>query len=304
MIDRVVIQNFRCLRSVDVPLRPLTVLIGPNDSGKSSFLRSVSYAGRGKVPRQEFWRQDADSPAEITLYGGPHLRGEGEEIAKRSALSAFTPVHLTLPASGPAMACAGVNEVGVAPPVTHDNVAAILDWMLRRDRSRYAAFEGAVQASLPGVQEVLIATPTSSQRRVDLRIEGDFTVPADEASGGVRLMLFFLTLAWHPSPPPVILLEEPENGIHPQRLAEVMDLLRGLTQGKHAPHETQVILTTHSPYLLDRIDHETDQVLVFQRGDDGACTARPLDPERLSAFLDEFMLGEIWTNEGEQGLVS
>src|SRR2546422_4053167 len=43
MLNRLTIKNFRCFRSVDVPLRPLTILIGPNDSGKSAFLTAVAY---------------------------------------------------------------------------------------------------------------------------------------------------------------------------------------------------------------------------------------------------------------------
>ncbi len=83
-----------------------------------------------------------------------------------------------------------------------------------------------------------------------------------------------------------------------------MRLLREITQGKHGGHAAQVILTTHSPYLLDQVDLSTDQVLVFKRNDDGSRTAEPADAERLKSFLGEFMLGEVWFNEGEAGLVS
>src|SRR5260370_8649141 len=43
MLGDVKIENFRSLRSVSVPLRPLTILIGPNDSGKSAFLAALQY---------------------------------------------------------------------------------------------------------------------------------------------------------------------------------------------------------------------------------------------------------------------
>ena len=126
---------------------------------------------------------------------------------------------------------------------------------------------------------------------------------ADQASAGVRLLLFFISLTYHPSPPKLILLEEPENGIHPRRLAEVIKLLRAITQGTHGGQQAQVVLTTHSPYLLDFVNLETDQVLVFRRNDDGTRSVEPVDAERLKLFLDEFQLGEVWYNEGEKGLV-
>ena len=83
-----------------------------------------------------------------------------------------------------------------------------------------------------------------------------------------------------------------------------MGLLRDLTTGKYGKHKAQVVLTTHSPYLLDQINLETDQVLVFRIQEDGTRTVQPVDEERLSKFLDEFMLGEVWYNRGESGLVT
>ncbi|HOW19817.1 MAG TPA: ATP-binding protein, partial [Phycisphaerae bacterium] len=172
-----------------------------------------------------------------------------------------------------------------------------------RDRKRFFEFVDAMRKAVPGLEEIEISTPDPAERSVDLVIENGLRVPADRVSAGVRLLLFFMALAYHPSPPKLILIEEPENGIHPRRLADVMRLLRELTQGVHAGHKAQVVLTTHSPYLLDQVDLEQDQVLVFRRNDDGSRTAEPADAARLRTFLDEFMLGEVWFNQGEEGLV-
>ena len=149
-----------------------------------------------------------------------------------------------------------------------------------------------------------IGTPDPQQREIELVIENGLRIRAELASVGLRMMLFFVILAHHPNPPRTILLEEPENGVHPKRLADVMQLLRDLTKGKYGGHAAQVILTTHSPYLLDSVRIEEDQVLVFHRNDDGSRDAKPVDAERLKDFLGEFMLGEIWYNESEAGLVA
>ncbi len=45
MIDKIHIQNFKCLRDVEVELGPFNVLIGPNDSGKTSFLEAIRWLG-------------------------------------------------------------------------------------------------------------------------------------------------------------------------------------------------------------------------------------------------------------------
>ena len=116
-------------------------------------------------------------------------------------------------------------------------------------------------------------------------------------------MLFFLALVHHPRRPNLILLEEPENGIHPRRLAEIIRVLRTILNGNNPEHIPQIVLSTHSPYLLDSIDLRTDQVLVFRRQEDGNRTIEAADADRLKLFLEDFMLGEVWYNQGEEGLV-
>lgn len=131
-------------------------------------------------------------------------------------------------------------------------------------------------------------------------IENGLVIPADQASAGVRLIIFFVALAYHPQPPKLVLIEEPENGVHPKRLEEIMNLIRKLSKGEYGGYPVQVIISTHSPYLLDFIDLDNDQILVFKREENGDRTIAPVNKEKLKVFLDEFMLGEIWFNEGEE----
>ena len=83
-----------------------------------------------------------------------------------------------------------------------------------------------------------------------------------------------------------------------------MQLLRSLTKPGQGRPPAQIVITTHSPYLLDAINLSEDQVLVFRRNDDGSRSAEPVDVDRMKNFLDEFMLGEVWFNEEEAGLVA
>ena len=117
------------------------------------------------------------------------------------------------------------------------------------------------------------------------------------------LLLFFIALTYHPSPPKLILLEEPENGVHPRRLADVLRLLKEITRGEHGqtpaggPDDALAVFTR-----FGRCRRRPG--LVFHRRSDGRRTAQPVDEERLKLFLDEFMLGEVWYNQGEAGLVA
>ncbi len=176
----------------------------------------------------------------------------------------------------------------------------VLDRLIREWRKHPERLQQLVQSLqdlLPGFEDLDVRNPSKDSREVVLQIDGGLEIPAKECSAGLRMMLFFVTLAHMPDPPRVVLIEEPENGIHPRRLGDIMNLLRGLSEGRFGGHSAQVILTTHSPYLLDHVNVETDQVLVFERQDNGSRTARPVDAERLKIFLDDFMLGEVWFNE-------
>jgi predicted ATPase len=295
MFQELHVTNFGCFRELHVELKPLTVAIGKNNTGKSTFLDALELAARngGKwtVPQDQRFRRSAEKGF---LNAAP-----GRQLVHDQIL------HLRMPSSGPPMTSTGRDDSAGPPPLTTDgqNVPALVDWMLRRDRPRFFGFVDAVRALVPGVTDVEVATPGASQRSLQLVAEGGWAHPADNASAGVRLLLSFLALAWHPTPPALVLVEEPENGFHPERLQEVMALLRGLVTGQHAPAPVQVVLTTHSPYLLSRVEVPQDQVLVFSRGADGACTAQPVGLQKIRPFLPDFALGEIWSNLGDAGLV-
>lgn len=293
MIERVKIENFRALRNVDVRLKPLTVLIGPNDTGKSSFLDAIYHS----VTRQN-------------LPGRPSRRFE-KTVAR---LDGWTDIGLEfvrlfrLPTAGIAMKSLGADEIpGTAAPTLNwegGNVPATLDSLYRRDHRRFEQIVAALRQLIADVDRLHIFTPSAQERGIEVALSDGSVLAGEELSAGIKLLLFFLTLAHHPTPPKLVMLEEPENGLHPKRLGEVMDMLRGLTKSTLGAPPVQVILTTHSPYLLDHVRLPEDQVLVFRREDDGSRSVTEVDVERLKVFLDEFMLGEVWFNQGEDGLVA
>lgn len=135
--------------------------------------------------------------------------------------------------------------------------------------------------------------------RLAFAVSGGWEIPAEHASAGVLLFLGYLTLVFSERPPHLLLLEEPENGIHPRRLKTVVNLLRKLTEGVNGMPPTQVILTTHSPYLLDFVNSE--EVLICRKQpDESTQVARMADAPDLEARLGEQQLGELWFNVGEE----
>jgi predicted ATPase len=294
VIRRVLIQKFRALLEIDVELRPLTVLVGPNDSGKSSFLEAIDKRLHGTFEREDGWRS-IQQPVVQLFAGGDDVFTGSVEIFK-------------LPSQGIPMDSAGVAEEPRkgAPPLAIDgsNLAAFLDHLLRKDRKRFDQVQATLKRLIPGFEDIAIATPSPDRRSISIRVEDGFEVSGHRLSTGVRMLFFFVALAHHPTPPQVALIEEPENGVHPKRLKDIVGLLRSLTTGELSGHSVQIVLSTHSPYLLDHITLPADQVIVFRREPDGRRSAHAVDAERLKAFLDEFMLGEVWFNQGEEGLLA
>jgi len=119
-------------------------------------------------------------------------------------------------------------------------------------------------------------------------------LPPDAVSDGVLVSLAFLSLSHAPSPPGILLIEEPENGVHFASLKDIVDTLRHLCRDKGV----QVFVTTHSPYLLDLA--ELNEVWVFNKDEEGAVHARNLaDLPETQDMRKHFMTGEIWTGLGQ-----
>ena len=307
MINRIDIKNFRCFESVDVPLEPLTVLIGQNDTGKTSLLRALVVGASGSVPSPLDVRNFHESSGtQIILESGREQVSVRRRPGRNTAHS--TPISFglfNLPPDGPSLEGQGAQDSSGPPSLNGagQNVSALIDWLLRRDRTRFFAFTDEAKTVLPGVAEIEIATPLPELRRIELKLDTGVVIPTESISAGVRIMLFFLALAHHPSPPKLVLVEEPERSVHPKRLMEIVELLRRLTKATKTREAVQVLVTTHSPYLLDAVDPERDGVLVFRHGPRGTRTVHTIDDSRVREFLTEFNLGEIWFNEGEDRLV-
>ena len=118
--------------------------------------------------------------------------------------------------------------------------------------------------------------------------EGKFTVPATRLSDGTLRYLCLLAILCHPNPPPLICIEEPELGLHPDVLPTLADLLREASQ------RTQLIVTTHSDVLVDSMTDCPEAVLVAEKSETGTVLTR-LDAAKLKPWLEKCRLGQLWT---------
>jgi predicted ATPase len=123
--------------------------------------------------------------------------------------------------------------------------------------------------------------------------EGRFSIPATRLSDGTLRYLCLLAILCHPKPPPLVCIEEPELGLHPDVLPTLAELL------KDASERSQLFVTTHSDVLVDALTDQPEAVLVAERSAKGTTLTR-LDAEKLKPWLEKYRLGQLWTR-GEIG---
>lgn len=190
-----------------------------------------------------------------------------------------------------------------------DNLAAVLDGLLSGpNRGAVNDMEEALRDAIPtltGFSTPPAADKTTGEKTIDFVLAGNdrrpVTIPCDLVSDGAMLLTAFLALAYSDTPE-VLLIEEPENGLHPGRLKDVIDLLRRMTTGEIGNKPRQIILTTHSPLLLNYARPE--EVRIVQRTAEQGTKVTPMKKvHNIDELLKEFGIGELWYLLGEKGLV-
>lgn len=371
MISRFHVQNYKCLRDVTIDFAPFTVLIGPNDSGKSSVLQAIheltpffsvvqqSIDLRGPErgdPRwnERVWRRQRDQQilwqvtesttgtvvqAVMPGTGRPTVTTFGETFAQvvsdptaedRNGGSLVPRSRLRTVPRGIAARLvtrppykfhpdAMRRRVPASPAPTlqadGSNLAAVMDAMLTGpDRASLLELEQKLYQLFPTLRG--ISTPTveiekpgghkEQRKALQFVLSGSerppVAIPAELVSDGALLVTAYLALAYGDTPE-ILLIEEPENGLHPSRLGLIVGLLRQLTSGELGSHKRQIILATQSPLFLNLC--QPDEVRIVTRDAEGATQVTPLSATpNLPSLLSEFGIGELWYLLGEEGLLA
>ena len=192
----------------------------------------------------------------------------------------------------------GQPEAGPQERLTRsgDNLANVIQHLAEQHGDRLEQIFEVLRRRVPRIERVLAETMPDGRLLLQIK-DAPFSHPvlARFASDGTLKMLAYLVLLYDPAPPPFIGVEEPENFLHPRLLPELAEECRA------AVVQTQLLVTTHSPFFLNGLRPE--EVRVLWRDEQGYTqTERASDLRGIPEFVNEgALLGHLWM-EGQLGV--
>jgi predicted ATPase len=356
ILRRVTLSGFKSIKTIDLELRPLNVLIGANGAGKSNLVaffkmlnemmagrlqqyigttgraQSLLYFGP-KVTREmeaqlefevvngmdiyamrlfyaagdtlifadeslSFLKTGYSKPQLVTLgsgHGETRIGQEadkGEKTAKvfRRLLNHCRVYHFhdTSPTAGVRQYSYHGDNRWLKPDAA--NLAAFLLRLREQNESAYQRIVATIRLIAPFFDDFDLepAGPNKNDIILNWRDrDSDQVFGPHQLSDGTLRAVCLVTLLMQPEDelPDLIIVDEPELGLHPYALNMIAALF------KKASHHTQVLISTQSSSFLDNFDPE-DVIIVSREGKESQFT-RP-DAEKLEAWLEEYSLGEVW----------
>lgn len=263
-------------------------------SGDFDFLVRRGPSARIISKKATWTKLDPESiPAEETLLsecGGP-LPQDPTLASFQHYLSSWS-IHNTIAFDPDAR----VREPVVARHETRvepggPNLINVLHTVYTGDRQFKKNLNAAMKAAFGDEFEELLFPPAADQR-VQLRVRWkslETEVSAADLSAGTLQFLFLITVLTTPSPPPLIVIEEPEQYLHPSMLPIVAE------HAVDAALRTQVVFTTHSPQFLDAFSDTRPTTTVLESRE-GKTLLATLSGERLDYWLEAYSLGRLFTS--------
>ncbi len=320
MIASIEFTNFKVLRSARIELGPFNLLIGPNGSGKTSALLALQRlrqfaarppafgggpgAGAGaESPGLLHFRftppfHDLEAFIDCAPDGsGRVLRVEGtgdlpgrwgQLVSRLTTLRVIALDQAALARPSPAGAPIMLGDDGT-------NLPAALHRLEREEPESFARVQAEFRRVLPEYRSIGVAVAPDGARRLVAGIEGeDRRLGAEDLSQGTLVLLGLLVLTQARPAPAILCLEEIDRGMHPRLLREIRDLLYRLSYPSAGGLVSQILATTHSPYLLDLFREQLEEVIVTQKRGAEATFERLSDREDLRGAIGNASLGDLW----------
>ncbi len=169
------------------------------------------------------------------------------------------------------------------------NIAPFLYYLSRKHPKHLQRIEGTIAQVAPFFDSFVLEpnriNPNIIRMEWKQRGVSDMTFNAYQLSDGTLRLICLVTLLLQPDAPEMMLIDEPELGMHPMAI----NLLCGLV--KKAAVKSQVILSTQSADIVDRF--KVEDIIVADK-EDGASVFKRHKYEDLRAWLEDYSLGEVW----------
>lgn len=281
--------NGRTVHNIPVHAE-MEVAMGPG--GNEIFIQREKLSARNHVAVTRDWAGavsiKSDSHDELTL------RGKGESCLKRWLMPLQQDEWQFLTMHPQAMGIPRPQRRSggfVALEKDGSNISEYLGSIRKISQSAFDGIVETLQFVLPYAQDLQPAITSELERNVYLQLtEGGFKIPGWLLSTGTMRLVALLALLRHPTPPPLIIIEEIENGLDPRTIHLVIDEIRESVQ----KGRTQVVLTTHSPYFLNLVPLQT--IVLVERDENGEPHfRRPADEEEVKEWGKKFAPGELYT---------
>ncbi len=152
----------------------------------------------------------------------------------------------------------------------------------------WTRFEEMMSQFLPRFKKVSTKVVSGGSVQIYLHEDNLSTpLPATRLSDGTLRFVSLLAILLNAESAPLLCIEEPELGLHPDSISLLADLL------VEASEKTQLIVTTHSDVLVSALTEQIESVLVCDYLENGT-TLQRLEMEKLAFWLKKYRLGEIW----------
>ena len=176
--------------------------------------------------------------------------------------------------------------------LNHDG-SNIAEYVLAIREAKPEVFRGIIETMqyvLPYAADIQPVITQELEKMVYMQLtEQDFKVPGWLLSTGTLKLLALLAVFRNPTPSPLIVIEELENGLDPRSIHLAVSEMRRYIENKNC----QVMITSHSPYLLDLL--KLEEIIVVEKTDKQPTFTRPADNKELLAWAEKFNPGKLYT---------
>jgi predicted ATPase len=220
----------------------------------------------------------------------PNRRSTPAELEVADWLAAIQSYHFHDTTATAAVRRAGYIEDNRG--LRHDsaNLAAML-YLYRQTRPPiYRRILGSLRQVAPFIDDFVLGPRRLNPKEIQLEwlaVGSDYLLGPHQLSDGTLRMIALTTLLLQPEEdlPPLLVIDEPELGLHPAAIGILAGLL------KQASIHAQVLVATQSATLLNHFDAE-DVIVVDSK--DGVSTFRRLDPEPYREWIEDYGLSDLW----------